>query len=576
MSKTRPFCLAVVQGKSTGKQLVASRHTVSMGSDPGNELVLEDPDVNPWHCVIELSDGKWRISASGSVVVDRRWTHPNTSERGALVFIGSAAVVAFTGELSSEVVDQEIQKHGGQSAPTPNPAGLVTHIESKTMELDLNPFSEAPTIAMPAPHPGKTPNVAELDILQLSQMPTVAGERAPSDLREAARVRLLDERAPVAPSVLKEKERAPWASQATEANAEAAHVLAVPESQVLQAKSDGSGANTEPARNKSAQQAEIVELASARNHSSAATNAWGEPIEYPIPNTLSPDDEAQEAATEPPRPSARADEKHRKNRAPRSDSSLAPQRALARTSNLDGSARHQIVVRTLARETQDPALTLLRDPDGEFATSIRLLGTRIEEFSRTLGYRSYMVTSAEPLTGKTTSASNLVFALTEDANRRVALVEANFRSPRLAEIFNIPKDTGLIPVLEGKVALADSVVKVADRNLIVLPAGGDHKHPAEVLSAPRFKTLIAELANTVDIAIIDAPATTPFADTNLILPLVDAVLVVVSNGCTLGKWVTQATSQLGENRILGALYNHIPQKLGRTLGDLRKDRMRQP
>jgi capsular exopolysaccharide synthesis family protein len=227
------------------------------------------------------------------------------------------------------------------------------------------------------------------------------------------------------------------------------------------------------------------------------------------------------------------------------------------------------------KSSKDPAIQIVREPDGQMATSIRLLGTKIEEYARTLGYRAYMLTSAEPLCGKTTTIMNLAFALAEDTHRRVALVEANFRFPRFSEILGLPEREGIIPVLEGRAKLHESVVKVKDRNLVVLPTGGRHPHPAEVLASPRFKTMIAELADTVDIAVIDAPAVSPHADANLLLPLVDAVFLVVANHDTKGVYVTRALTQLGEKRVLGALYNHIPKKKLKELKVERSQRLKQ-
>ena len=58
-------------------------------------------------------------------------------------------------------------------------------------------------------------------------------------------------------------------------------------------------------------------------------------------------------------------------------------------------------------------------------------------------------------------------------------------------------------------AAEEALAKLDDRNLVILPAGGRHHSPAQLLASPRFKALIAELANTVDIAIsaiLNSPA----------------------------------------------------------------------
>ena len=233
----------------------------------------------------------------------------------------------------------------------------------------------------------------------------------------------------------------------------------------------------------------------------------------------------------------------------------------------------ELSIAALESRSLDPALAVLRDPDGALATAIRLFVTRLLDLERSHGYRAYMLTSAEPLTGKTTVALNLAFALAEDSKRRIALIEADFRNPRIGEILDLPPELGLLGVLEGRLSVAQASVRVADRNLVVFPSGGKHNSPAEVLASPRFKTVIQELAQSVDVAIIDAPPVKPTADANLLLPLVDGAMLVVLNGETRGGWIEQAVDQLGVERVLGAIYNNLDKNALKALAPARRDRL---
>ena len=47
------------------------------------------------------------------------------------------------------------------------------------------------------------------------------------------------------------------------------------------------------------------------------------------------------------------------------------------------------------------------------------------------------------------------------------------------------------------------------------------------------------------------------ADANLLLPLVDGAVLVVRERETRGSWVDQALEQLGNERVLGAVYNRL-------------------
>src|SRR5262245_9404927 len=190
-------------------------------------------------------------------------------------------------------------------------------------------------------------------------------------------------------------------------------------------------------------------------------------------------------------------------------------------------------------------LVVLYDRDGAFASSVRILATRVEELKSRLGFKSFLVTSVGDGDGKSVLANNLALAMSEDADRRVALVDANFRSPRAAELFNLDLDRGLLAVLSGNRPLAQCVARVIGRNLIVLHAGGEHKNPAAVLSSSKFKGLLAELYQAVDYMIVDAPSAIPYADVPLIAQHVDAVLMVVAADRTRRMKLDQAMDTIG-------------------------------
>ena len=152
----------------------------------------------------------------------------------------------------------------------------------------------------------------------------------------------------------------------------------------------------------------------------------------------------------------------------------------------------------------------------------------MEDLQSALGYKivpGHLVGDGE---GKTVTASNLALVMSEDPERKVALVDANFRNPRAADLFNLDKNRGLLSALNGDYPLSQCVARVLGRNLIVLHAGGEHKNPASMLSSPKFKTLLSELYQSVDFMIIDAPSAIPYADVPLLAQHVDSVFMVAS------------------------------------------------
>lgn len=209
-------------------------------------------------------------------------------------------------------------------------------------------------------------------------------------------------------------------------------------------------------------------------------------------------------------------------------------------------------VQAMPSSSQD--LHVLHERDGGFASAIRLLGTRVDAMRLELNHKSFLVTSVSQGEGKTVVATNLALALSEDAERRVVLVDANFRSPRAGKLFNLEEGRGLLAAISGKQPLSQCIAKVLGRNLIVLHAGGVHQSPASVLGSGKFKSLLAELYEAVDVLIIDAPSALPFADVPVIAQSVDAVLMVIAENRTRRAQLDHAMETIGRHRVSGTIY----------------------
>jgi capsular exopolysaccharide synthesis family protein len=209
-------------------------------------------------------------------------------------------------------------------------------------------------------------------------------------------------------------------------------------------------------------------------------------------------------------------------------------------------------ISAMPSESRD--LVVLHHRDGAFASEVRILATRLADLRTRLGYKSFLITSAGDDEGKTVVASNLALVMSEDSERKVALVDANFRNPRAADLFNLDKSRGLLAALAGQLPLSSCVARVLGRNLVVLHAGGEHVNPAAVLSSPKFKSLLAELYQAVDFMIVDAPSALPHADVPLLTQHVDAVIVVGAAHRTNRKQLDKALDTIGRSRVVGSVF----------------------
>ncbi len=168
--------------------------------------------------------------------------------------------------------------------------------------------------------------------------------------------------------------------------------------------------------------------------------------------------------------------------------------------------------------------------------------------------RSVMVTSALPAEGKTLTATNLALTLSESYQRRVLLIDADLRRPRMREMFALPSAEGLSDTLAARCEGPLPVQQVTP-TLWVLTAGAVLPDPMSLLVSPAMKQLIDDARASFDWVVVDTPPIAILPDANLLASMIDTTLLVVSSQSTPYPMVQRAAQAVGTNRILGVVLN---------------------
>lgn len=163
--------------------------------------------------------------------------------------------------------------------------------------------------------------------------------------------------------------------------------------------------------------------------------------------------------------------------------------------------------------------------------------------------QSLLVTSTQPREGKTTVSINLAISLAK-LGKRVLLVDADIRRPSVHRAFGLEAHAGLADYLAGEADWRALVRPGVLVGLDVLPSGSPPENPAELLSSGRMGELTSEAEADYDFVILDSPALhISAADTRILAPLVDGVVVVVRSGTTprdlLRRVLKQAPNLIG-------------------------------
>ena len=149
---------------------------------------------------------------------------------------------------------------------------------------------------------------------------------------------------------------------------------------------------------------------------------------------------------------------------------------------------------------------------------------------------------------------NLALTMAQEFQRRVLVIDADLRRPRVHALLGLAPGPGLVDVLTGAASLGEALVAIPEHNLTVLPAGRPHDRPAELLGSAPMRRLIDTLRSQFDRIVIDSPPAL-VSDPAAIAPLVDRMLLVVRAGSTTRPAIARAISALGSPKLLGLVFN---------------------
>ena len=198
------------------------------------------------------------------------------------------------------------------------------------------------------------------------------------------------------------------------------------------------------------------------------------------------------------------------------------------------------------------------------AEAFRVLRTNLQFIDPDANKKVFVLSSALPGEGKSTTACNLALALAE-GGQKVALVEGDLRRPRVAQYLGLVDAVGLTTVLVGRIDLPDAMQETQFPGLSVLSSGKTPPNPAELLQSRAMNSLIGQLRDEYGVVLIDAPPLLPVTDAALIASVVDGAVLVVRHGKTSADQVRGAVERLEGvgAKPVAAVFNMTPTKTGR-------------
>ncbi|MCU0242715.1 MAG: polysaccharide biosynthesis tyrosine autokinase, partial [Vicinamibacteria bacterium] len=211
-----------------------------------------------------------------------------------------------------------------------------------------------------------------------------------------------------------------------------------------------------------------------------------------------------------------------------------------------------------ANPTADGAPVILKNPQSSPAEAYRVLRTNLAFCAAERSGRAYVVSSANPSEGKTTSVANLAIALAQ-SGARVLAIDADLRRPTLHQHFSVAKTPGLTDVIVSNCGLNEAVQGTSVRGLYLLPCGYVPPNPTDLLGSESMKDLVCELRQRYDWVLIDAPPILAMADAPLLCPLVEGLVLVVWAEKSGRPAIQRAIDSIGAvgGKLAGVVLNRV-------------------
>jgi len=180
------------------------------------------------------------------------------------------------------------------------------------------------------------------------------------------------------------------------------------------------------------------------------------------------------------------------------------------------------------------------------------------------GPRLLGVTASRHGEGTTTTAAVFAAIMVRRRGGRVAVVEANFRSPTFDTAFGIRRNGGLAELIEGQAPLGEVALATEVPNLFAVGCGHATRGASALLDSPGVVPVLEQLRAHFDFVIFDLPPANVYGDASILGPRLDAALIVIDADRTRVPEVERTRRNLDRvgvkvvGSVLNRRRNYIP------------------
>ena len=239
------------------------------------------------------------------------------------------------------------------------------------------------------------------------------------------------------------------------------------------------------------------------------------------------------------------------------------------SSKKDSGGRADAKGEKTAAGPKDPPLPAVKtidliahaSPKSNISESYRSIRTAILLSTANPGHKIFTVSSALPSEGKSATAANLAVTLAQ-TGKRVLLLDADLRKPRLHRIFKLKNQNGLTNYLTGTGDVKELVKVTVVPDLYLINSGPLPPNPAELLGSDKMAGFVGELKAAFDYILVDTPPVLAVTDALVLGRLVDGLILVAWGGKTSREALKRAVEKLRQTgtKTPGVIINRLDVK----------------
>ena len=155
-----------------------------------------------------------------------------------------------------------------------------------------------------------------------------------------------------------------------------------------------------------------------------------------------------------------------------------------------------------------------------------------------------VVSSASAGEGKTTVATSLTASIAGATKKPTLIIDADLRSPDVADVLKIEEGPGLGEFLAGECQLNEAIHRVGDGDTYVMPAGQLKKNPHHLVQMQQVSQLLDSLREQFSNIVIDTSPVLGASESLVFAKAADAVLYCSLSGLSRARQVRVAIDRL--------------------------------